>query len=224
MNVTGKLPEKRLADVVEGLFVTVSWPDPRIWCNKIGVFNAMTRSSIVAAITSGGLAGDSRLYGPGSFVSVGPFFFFAYKHIVVDNESIESFIENFVYRNGGLYAPGFARPLAKGDERVPAMRRLVKELGYDIGPYSKMVIDMEDYLNKKDGEGANLAGFLASFLKDQGFTLEEIIGVTALCVTGGIYATYFEYINQPPESFLPLRVEDIEYIGPTPRAVPNRIE
>jgi len=223
MNVTGRLPERRLADLVEGLFITLSWPDPRIWCNKVGVFNAMTRASAIAAITSGGLAGDSRLYGASTGHSIGPFFKKAYKHIIEQGESTEQFIEDHCYKAGQLVAPGFARPLAKGDERIPAMRKLARELGFEVGANMRMVSDMETYLNSKEGEGLNLSGFFSAFMLDQDYTMDEIMGIAALSVTGGIYAAYFEYINQSPNDFLPLRVEDIKYIGPESRKVPHRL-
>ena len=223
MNVTGRLPERRLADLVEGLFITLSWPDARIWCNKMGVFSAMARTSCTAAIAAGGLAGDSKMYGAGTGKSIGPFFEKAYRHIVDNNESVESFIETHCYKNGCLVAPGFARPLAKGDERIPAMRKLAKQLGYGVGPYAQMTQDMEDYLNRKDGEGLNLSGFFSAFMLDQGYSMEEIMGIAAFSVTGGIYAAYFEYIHQSPNDFLPLRVDDVEYVGPEIRKVPQRL-
>lgn len=223
MNVTGKLPEKRLADFVEGVYICSSWPDPRIWCNKIGVFSALTGASSTSAIAAGGLAGNSKIYGPGSGISIGPFMDLAYQHIVVEGELVNEFVERHAYKNGQLHAPGFARPLAKGDERVPAMRSLATKLGFGIGPYTKMANDIEDYLNNKAGEGLNLSGYFTAFMKDQGFSIEEIMGISAFAVTGGVYAAYFEYIDQPPHSFLPLRVDDIEYTGPAPREVPDRI-
>ncbi len=222
LNITGRLPERRLADLVEGMYITLSWPDARIWCNKMGVFNAMTHSSITTAIAAGGLAGDSKMYGAGTGKSIGPFFEKAYKDIVQQGVSVETFIETNCYKNGKFIAPGFARPLAKGDERIPAMRNLAKKLGYEVGPYSQMVDDMETFLNNKAGEGLNLSGFFSAFMLDQGFTMDEIMGIAAFSVTGGVYAAYFEYINQPPNIFLALRVDDIDYIGPKLRNTKKR--
>ncbi len=222
MNITGILPERRLADLVEGLFISLSWPDPRIWCNKMGVFSALTGSSITSAIATGGLAGDSKMYGPGTGQSIGPFFDLAYRSIVENGETIESFIEGNCYKHGKLFAPGFARPLAKGDERIPAMRKLALDLGFESGPLENMVNEMESYLEKKSGEGLNLSGYFTAFMMDQGYSIDEIIGIAAFSVTGGVYASYFEYVNQPPNAFLTLRIDDIEYVGKKARKVPKR--
>jgi citrate synthase len=222
MNVTGKLPEKRLADMLEGFFICMSWPDPRIWCNKMGVFSAQTKSFVTAAIAAGGLAGDSKIYGPGSGRTVGPFMRLAHQSIVEKKISVGEFIQLHGYRRGKLYAPGFARPLARGDERVPAMRELAERLGYQNGEYMEMANKIEAYLEEKEGESLNLAGYFAAFMMDQGFTDEQIMGVTAISVTGGVYAAYFEYVDQSPNTFLPLKVTDIEYIGPATREVPDK--
>jgi citrate synthase len=223
MNITGSLPEARLAQFVDGFFICLSWPDTRIWCNKIGVFSALTRSSITAAIAAGGLAGDSKIYGAGTARAVSKFVDLAYQQIIEKRLSIKDFFDNFAYERGKLKAPGFARPLAKGDERIPAMTRLARKLGYKTGTYMQMVTDMEAYLVESQGEGMNLAGYFTAFMKDQGFSVDEIEGIAAFAVSGGVYAAYFEYINQSPNSFLPLRVNDIEYIGPEARKVPKRM-
>jgi len=222
MNVTGKLPERRLADFVEGLFICLSWPDPRIWCNKMGVFSAMTRSSATAAIAAGGLAGDSRMYGAGTGPAIEAFIVQAYQHTVDGEQGVADFIEDNAYRGGKLFAPGFARPLAKGDERIPAMRRYAQQLDFEVGPYERMANEMEDYLSRKEGEGLNLSGYFTVFMKDRGYTIEEIMGIAAWSVSTGVYAAYFEYSKEPPEAFLSLKVDDIDYAGPAIRDVPDR--
>lgn len=36
LNATGKLVSKELAEWFEAVHICLSWPDPRIWCNRIG--------------------------------------------------------------------------------------------------------------------------------------------------------------------------------------------
>ena len=52
--------------------------------------------------------------------------------------------------------------------------------------------------------------------------MQELKGITAWCISTGVYASYFEQIDRPPEAFLALQVGDIEYSGPAPREVPER--
>lgn len=221
LNVTGRLPEKRLADWLEATFTCMSWPDPRIWCNGVGSYGGTMRTSPVAAITAGTLAADSRLYGPGSFSLVA--------------ETIE---EGLRQRNQGIptaeivarlnrrrgsptpVVPGYARPIAAGDERIPVMDRVARGLGFPVGPHLELAFDIHDYMMAEFEEGLNLAGYLVSFLLDQQMSAKEVYRLYSLCVNSGIHACYGEAYDNPPEAFLPLRCNDIEYVGKDARSVP----
>ena len=224
MNVTGRLPERRLADLVEGLFICSSWPDARIWCNKMGAFSAATRTSPTAAVAAGGLAGDSRLYGSGTGRAINDFAELANFHVRKQGMPVADFVDRYAYKNGKLQAPGFARPLAKGDERIPALRNYASSLGFEPGPYEDLANRIEDCLSQRDGEGMNSAGYFVCFMKDRGFSVEHIMGIAAWSIATGVYASYFEYIDQDPDVFLPLKVADIDYIGPPRRSTPPRDE
>jgi hypothetical protein len=63
LNATGRLPKRRLANWVEAVYICLSWPDPRIWCNHIGALGGTVRASAVASTVAGVLAADSRTYG-----------------------------------------------------------------------------------------------------------------------------------------------------------------
>jgi hypothetical protein len=63
LNVTGRLPERRLADWIDAVFVCMSWPDSRIWCNQIGSFAGTMQAASVAGVSAGILATDSIMYG-----------------------------------------------------------------------------------------------------------------------------------------------------------------
>ena len=222
LNVTGRLPERRLADFLEGLFICLSWPDARIWCNKIGAFSAMTRSTATAAVAAGGLAGNSTMYGPGTVPAVDGFLRSAHQFVVKDGGSIEDFISKHGYRGGRLYAPGFSRPLARGDKRIERMRDYAAELGYETGTYETLANDIAAHLGEREGEDLNLSGYFTAFMYDRGYSMQELMGITAWCISTGVYAAYFEQISRPPEAFLSLRVSDINYTGPGPREVPER--
>ena len=220
LNVTGKLPELRLAKWLEATYICLSWPDPRIWCNQIGSLGGTVRTSPVAAICAGTLAADSRIYGQGTALSVTRFIASAFEK-KKQGYSIEQIVE--AQRKGlgqSLEIPGYARPIAKGDERVEAMERVTDMLGFTIGPHLRIAYELDDYIRRNYGESMNLAAYMFSFLLDQKLTVDEIYRVCSLLVNGGIHACYAEAADRPPESFLPLRCDDIEYSGKPERKVP----
>lgn len=213
LNITGRLPEERLAKWIEATFICLSWPDPRIWCNQIGSLGGTLRSSPVAAITAGALASDSTLYGPGTALSATHFITTAFQKNK-NGASIEEIIREY-RRNphSQPIIPGYARPLSYGDERVIAMENITKNLGFDIGEHTKLAYEIQSYLFNNYSETLNLAGYLAAFLSDRGISARESYCIYSLCTVNGIHACYTEAFDNPPESFLPLKCEDIEYKG-----------
>jgi len=222
LNTTGRLPEKRLADWVEAHWICMCFSDPRLWCNKAAAYAGQGRAFPTAAIAAGGLAGDSKIYGAGSAELIEPFFLKAIDDVLINKMSIEEFINKEAIKRGRLFAPGFTRPLATGDERVNAMQKYAEELGFKVGPHLTMVYDMQDYLIENYGESLNLSGYYAAFMLDQGYSPKEIIRVCSMSVTGGVYAAYAEYYDKPVNTFLPLRCDDIEFNGVEQRPVPKK--
>ncbi len=221
LNITGELPSPEISRWVEALYQCLSFPDPRIWCNQIGTLGGTLRASSVASITAGILASDSRMYGPGTIASV-----YGFLHEGLEaarcGETTEAIVQRYQRSPRHRVAiPGFGRPIATGDERVVAMERVAKELGLETGEYLALAYDVEAYLQEHQGEGMNLATYLVSGMMDQGWTLPQIQQISSIIVTSGVAACYGEAYENPPESFLPLRCDDIDYRGKAPRPVPE---
>ncbi len=225
LNVTGRLPERRLAEWLEAAFICMSWPDPRFWCNYIGTLGGATRASPLAAICAGTLASDSRIYGPGTAVDALSFIMEAFEKRQ-NGWSVRQIVEERCSASGKLNMPGYIRPLAKGDERVAAMQRVADSLDLEVGPHLQLAYEIEAYLYSEYGEGLNMAGYLAGFFLDhdlagQKMSVNEIHRMCSLLVNAGVHACYTEAADRPPESFLPLRCDDIEYKGEAERPVPT---
>lgn len=220
LHVTGKIPERRLADWLEAVYMCLSWPDSRIWCNQIGSLAGSAGASPAAGVCAGSLAADSRIYGVGTLVNATRLINKALSY--VDNgSSVESFIETYCKPNGKLIIPGYVRPIARGDERVIAIQVVEKKLEYCAGQHLSLAYKINDYLSDKYNESINLAGYVAAFLADQNFNENEIERVFSLCVNGGLYACYSEAADQPGNAFMPLRCDDILYDGAEERSVPE---
>lgn len=221
LNATGRLPERRLADWFEALQICLSWPDPRIWCNQMGALGGTMRTSSVAATAAGLLAHESAIYGPQTLVK-GMEFQQEALRAIERGQSVDSLIEAECDKYGGKpKIMGFARPIAKGDERVPAMERVSNELGFSIGKHRKLAYEIEQILMTKFNESMNISGFMAAFMLDQSFSPQEALYIVPVLVFSGVTACYIDTFERPPETFLPMRCDDIDYQGPPPREVPE---
>lgn len=221
LNAIGRMPEKRLADWAEAIHICLSWPDPRIWCNQIGALAGSSRAGVVAATTLGTLAADSRSYGSLPLIDGVGFIQQALRKYKA-GESVADIVQAECGRRGGKPAiTGYARPIAKGDERIPAMERVTRELGFPLGEHLQLAYEIETYLQQHHQESMNINGYGSAFLSDQGLSAEEAYRLFAIIVVSGVTACYVDSRERPAGTFLPLRCDDIDYQGVKPRELPD---
>jgi citrate synthase len=220
LNATGRLPERPLADWFDAGHICMSWPDPRIWCNQIGALGGAMRASVVASTTAGVLAADAKTYGTKPLIQ-GVRFIQTALHAYHHGASVEEIVSNECAQHRGKpNITGFARPLAKGDERVVAMERVQKQLGLPVGEHLQLALQIESILFRDFNESMNINGYASAFLSDMGYTEQEIYRIFAVVVNSGVTACYVDTREKAPDSFLPLRCADIEYSGTLARPVP----
>jgi citrate synthase len=200
----------------------MSWPDPRIWCNQVGSLGGTLQTSATAATTAGLLAADSTLYGARTLLEGVAFITQALKQKKAGMSAQEIVAKQCTRYGGRPNIVGYARPLVRGDERVVAMARVTADLGFAIGEHLALAYEIQDVLLDDFDEGMNINGYISAFLSDQGFSAEEIYSIAAMCVHSGVMACYLGAHGCPPESFLPLRCDDIDYQGKPPRSLADR--
>lgn len=222
LNATGRMPERRVADWLEASFFCISYPDARIWCNHIGSLCGTMQTTPIAASCAGLMATDSRLYGPLSVVNSATFITDALA-MKKKGVRVEEIVENLPRRrpDGTLMIPGFNRPVASGDERIPLLEKLTQGLGFKNGAHLSLGYEIEAVLSEKYNEVMNSGGYRAAFLCDQGFSIKDIYRVLSIYMNVGITACYSEAADHPGESFFPLRCDDIDYQGHKPRKLPE---
>lgn len=222
LNATGRLPEKPVADWLEASYVCMSWPDPRIWCNQVAAMAGSMRTLVMSASAAGIQTAISRAYGPKTLIEGTKFIADALARHKSGKSAKEIVDEECAAQGGKPYIMGFARPIAKGDERIVAMERISAQLELPVGPHLQLAYDMEKVLMEEHDEGMNLTGYMSAFLADQGFTPDEVGHICATLVSSGLTACFVDASNRPPESFFPMRCDDIDYQGKPARTVPEK--
>lgn len=223
LNALGYVPEDRFCRWLEAIFICLSWPDPRIWCNGVGALAGSANTTVLSATAAGMLASDSEMYGPFTAKKGAAFIQQALKEVEL-HDSIGDFVESQIKMSGGkVQLMGFARPIATGDERLEAMLKYSEDLGFSVGPHVQLALDIEEYLIEHYGESMNIGGYACAFFSDQGLTPEQIYRIFPSAVNSGVTACYIEQVEQPDNAYLPQTCEDIEYTGPAKRALPDAI-
>ncbi|MCI5167421.1 MAG: hypothetical protein D3903_15330, partial [Candidatus Electrothrix sp. GM3_4] len=103
----------------------------------------------------------------------------------------------------------------------PAMERVTNNLGFEIGEHLRLAYKIEKVLIEKFNERMNIGGYRCAFLVDQGLTPIEIYRLLSPVAQASVLACYVEASDSPPESFFPLRCDDINYRGKMSRLVPT---
>lgn len=217
LNLTGKLPDKRLGDWLEAGFICFSWPDARIWCNHMAALSGTSRGAIVSGVSSGIMAADSLMYATGVMVRCYDFIATALKEKRA-GATVEEIVKRHLSAKNEL--PGYARPIAKGDERIDAMQRVSRKLDIAMGEHEALAYEISDYLIEEYDECLNYGGYLVAFLADHGFSGIEVERLISTAVASGLQAVYVEALERPEGSFLPMRCSDVVYTGPEDRELP----
>ena len=219
LNATGRMPDDDFCAWLEAIYICLSWPDPRIWCNTIGSLGATARASVLASTTAGLVASESRLYGPQTLVGGVEFIQSCHKR-VSSGEPINEALHALVKKSRGkLHAPGYVRPIADGDDRVDIMLKYAEKIGFKMGKHIKLGLEIESYLIEDYGQSMNVGGYISAFLADQKFTSKEVYNLFPTMVSSGITACYVDDADKPAGHFLPLRCDDVEYDGPEERTL-----
>ncbi len=221
LNATGRLPERNIADWAEQVYICMSWPDSRIWCNQIAALGGANRTSIIAATCAGVMANDSRTYGVKPLIE-GVQFIQSALRLAQQGESVEEIIKNECAKHGGKpHIMGYARPIAKGDERIPAMETVQKKLNIPFGPHQKLADSISSALQEKFNESMNFNGYVAAALADLNFSPIEAYRISSLAISSGVTACYVDTMSKPAESFFTQRCDDINYTGKALRQLPE---
>jgi len=213
LNATGKLIERKIADWIEVCFMGISYPDNRIWCNQISAYAADTHTSVVSATVASILSADSRAYG-GSQTRKACMHILqsAYKKYET-GISINKIINESKFINGKPIIVGFARPVDRDDERLRPLEKIQETLNIPQGNYLLFAMKLSSYLKKTYNLSINSGGYSSAFLLDQGFTPDEGYQISAFSVMSGAVACFRNQKEQPSNSFLPTKCEDIDYQG-----------
>lgn len=222
LNATGRLIEPALARWFEASAIGLSWPDSRLWCNHVGALAGTARVSVAPGTIAGALAADSHLYGGGRNYVRGMAFIREALALHRTGVSVPEIMARCKHREGKPVAMGYARPVGGYDERLGPMLRLQEQLGLAAGPHQELAFAIDAYLREAFDGGMNIAGYIAAFLVDRGFDALDTQRIRCLATASGITACHADTSERPAGAYLPLRCDDIEYVGPPHRDPPTR--
>lgn len=201
--------------LLHGMCCVSSYPDSRLWNNRIGALAATTHSSPMLGLAAGIAATEAGIYGGGPGVRANGFFHRAGAAVHAGQD-----IADFVHaemRVRRIY--GYGRPINSHDERLPSLRALAESLGFADGLHYRLAFAVEEILLRdyRPSLKLNFAGLTAALGVDLGFNARQYQLFNSLKTMAGIPPCILEAGEKPVGAIYPLTCAQVNYTGVAPR-------
>ncbi len=211
--VTGKTfkTSKTFVKLVEGMWATTSFPDVRLWNNRVCALAGTSRSTGALALASGLAVSEATVYGLKPIKGAMDFFL-RLKAAIDQGDTLESVVMREVKKYRGVC--GYGRPLVDKDERIEPILDFTRRAGAKEGEYLKLAFEVETFFKSTRYKyRLNAAGLDGAIMADMGLTLENYYYLSILCFVAGMLPCFLDTLSKPEGAFFPLAVERLNYTG-----------
>lgn len=213
--VTGQRFTPPQVRVFNAMLAYTSYPDARIWNNRVAALAGSARSTGNLAISAAQAVSEAAIFG--RQIDYRALDFLARARAVKERGGD---LAELVAADLASYRSiaGFGRPLTARDERMVPMLKLLEEEGLDDGPYLKIAREVEAILLAGRWRFTmNYAGLVAAICGDFGLTPEQHYLAAFPAFLAGMFPCYLEAREKPVGAIMPLDCAGVEYVGPAPR-------
>lgn len=212
-------PELR---VLHTLWTCTSYPDARLWNNRVAALAGSARSTATLAIAAGIAASEATIFGWQPVMNVADFLLRARTELAAGAALADVVAHELaLHRHIG----GYGRPVAtlQVDERIPHVQALLARQGIALGPHLELAFAVEQQLLALGRPlRMNYAPVLAAIPLDFGFTRDQLHLFITPSLMAGMPPCYLEARERPPGATFALRCERLSYHGPAARGWQER--
>lgn len=215
--ITGRRFTPAQVKLLHGIWVVTSYPDTRIWNNRVAGLAGNARSTPVLGITAALAVSEAWIYGgvPG----VRAIDFFLRAGLAVDaGEDLRAFVHRELAQRQLVF--GYGRPIDSNDERLPWLTGLARAQGLADGRHFMLAREVEKILVEELGKlhlRMNYAGITASLGADLGLTPREFHLFRVPMFLAGMPPCWREAAEKPAGTLFPTPCSGIAYDGVAPR-------
>lgn len=209
--ITGHRFTPQQINVVQALWCYTSYPDARLWNNRVAALAGTARSTGTLGIAAALAVSEAQIYGRGVDMRASEFLTRA-RIQVGAGADLKELVRAELKQQRGI--AGYGRPIASGDERIAPMMALVHERGLDGGPHLKLAFEVEKIL--LDGRWRirmNYAALAAALCADFGLSPCEYYFASMMAFLAGMPPCYLEAAEKPEGLLFPLPCRVMLYEG-----------
>ena len=216
--ITGRRFTRAQLRLMEALYVLTSYPDPRIWNNRVAALAGTARSTGALGISAALAVSEAHIYGRGNEVQAITFFINTHTTLAAGGT-----LDDCIRQEMATYRriAGYGRPLVNADERIAPTMTLAQSLGLADGPHVRLAFTVDQFMvDSGKNLRLNYGGLVSAFGADLGFTPAQFCLFMYPVFIGGMHPCYIEAVERPEGTLFPLPCEHVTYQGHEKRRWP----
>lgn len=207
--ITGRRFTPEQLKVLSAILTYSSFPDPRIWPNRVAALAGTVRSTANLGISSATAVSEATIYGGKAIVMAANFILNTMK-LVDEGEDLLSTITPALNEHHYFYSYG--RPVVQTDERILHFMKKLKSVDMDQGKHVLLAFEIEENLLKiKIKLHINYTGLITAVAADMGFTPRQFYLFCVPMFIAGMMPCAIDAEKQREGVFFPLRCSSIAY-------------
>lgn len=215
--LTGHQFAENEIELLETLWTYTSYPDPRIWNNRVAALAGASRASASLAIGAAIAVSDAHIYGLGPILEA---YDFLAIHAYDNDTQLTASLQ--MARQKRQRLGGYGRPIIAEDERIAPLMARAKALGLADGPHISTAFRIEQALLAQGRSlKMNYGAPVAAFCLDLGFRRDDCAAFVSTLFLAGMPPIWKEAHENPAGGLFPIPVEAIDYDGRLPRRWPE---
>ena len=209
--ITGRRFAPRPLRLLEAIWCYTSYPDARIWNNRVSALAGTTRSTGNLGLSAALALSEADIYGLGPCVRAIEFLIRTRAELAGGGELAACLRRE---RSQGRTLGGYGRPLCAADERIAPTVDLARSLGLAGGPHLALAYAVEALLiAERPALRMNYGALIAALAADLGLTSHEHHLFLIPLFLAGMAPCYLEAAAHPAGAFLPLPCHGVAYRG-----------
>ncbi|HEU0198831.1 MAG TPA: hypothetical protein VFR86_00195, partial [Burkholderiaceae bacterium] len=214
--ITGRRFSPLELRLLEAIWVYTSYPDARIWNNRVAALAGTARSSGNLGAAAALAVSEAAIYGRGIDIRAIDFFLRT-RRMLAAGDSLEQCVRTELQQHRSI--AGYGRPIAAGDERIEPMLQLARSLGLASGPHVRLAHEIDEFLHQGRWRfRMNYGALVAALAADLGLTAREYYLFMFPAFLAGMQPCYVEALERPAGALFPTPCSAVRYEGPAPRA------
>ncbi len=214
--ITGRRFSPQQLTMIHHLWSFTSYPDARIWNNRVAALAGSCRSTGNLAMAAALAVSEASIYGRGVDIRAITFLQNTLKATATGGSIAECVRKELdIHRS----IAGYGRPLTAKDERIEPIMTLARELGLDTGAHIRLAFEIDDYLAAGRWRlRMNYAAIAAALMADMAFSPQEYYQIAFPTFLAGMQPCYIEATENTEGACFPVPCENIFYTGKPARA------